>query len=524
MEKQAPSVTRILIAVGFALSCFCILLFLWLSFGGPVPLSAQSYRISADFSEAVTLPVEADVRIGGVTVGSVKSLELAPRSETETGPEATRAEIEIEPEFAPISADARAILRQKTLLGETYVELTSGSEPGEPQAPVSLGVAASVSDAEAAPPSVPDGGHLADTQVEEATQIDEIFNALDEETRRSFQAWQKNAALAVDQRGLDMNDALGNLDPFVFDSTELLEVLDAERPYVRGLVRDTGQVFAALSDHERDLGTLIADSESAFEAVASEDVALGEAFTILPTFEREARATLERLEGFRSGAEPLVDALLPASVDVAPTLRSVSKLSPSLRDLFVDLDPLYDAADPGLPALTATLDELAPALQSLDPFLANLNPVVRTLSLYRHSVTDFLAGPPSGIADTLPIQPGQPAPRHIVRQFSYISPEALALYPQRLATNRGNGYMQPLSLTNSTTASRGIAASLDCRNTDYTPTSADPDEGEVGYGSAPADVNNGQPANSVFAPCVIAPDWSEFGLGSGRAPVTTPDD
>ena len=34
MIKQAPSVGRILTMVAFSLSCFGIVLFLWLSFGG----------------------------------------------------------------------------------------------------------------------------------------------------------------------------------------------------------------------------------------------------------------------------------------------------------------------------------------------------------------------------------------------------------------------------------------------------------------------------------------------------------
>ena len=46
MEKQAPSLGRILVAAGFALSCFAILLFLWVSFGGPVPLKPEGYRIT----------------------------------------------------------------------------------------------------------------------------------------------------------------------------------------------------------------------------------------------------------------------------------------------------------------------------------------------------------------------------------------------------------------------------------------------------------------------------------------------
>ncbi len=134
MQKQAPSVGRILVAVGFTLSCFGLILFLWIAFGGPIPLKPESYRITAYFPEATQLAQESDVRIGGVSVGKVKTIELAPADKRVNGNDTTEAVIEIEPEFAPISEDARAILRQKTLLGETYVELTSGTEAGEQSA------------------------------------------------------------------------------------------------------------------------------------------------------------------------------------------------------------------------------------------------------------------------------------------------------------------------------------------------------------------------------------------------------
>lgn len=42
METQAPTFGRIAIAAGFALSCFGLLLFLWIAFGGPVPLDRKS--------------------------------------------------------------------------------------------------------------------------------------------------------------------------------------------------------------------------------------------------------------------------------------------------------------------------------------------------------------------------------------------------------------------------------------------------------------------------------------------------
>src|SRR5947207_14930924 len=147
MQKQAPSLGRILVAVGFALSCFGLILFLWVAFGGPIPLRPESYRITAYFPEATQLAQQSDVRIGGVSVGKVESISLAPPDERVNGKDTTAAELQIDPQYAPISTDAKAILRQKTLLGETYVELTSGDKPGGGQGAVSLGPAAAAANA-----------------------------------------------------------------------------------------------------------------------------------------------------------------------------------------------------------------------------------------------------------------------------------------------------------------------------------------------------------------------------------------
>ena len=62
MQKAAPSLPRILVMVVFALSCFGLLLFLWLSFGGPVPLKPKGYRVQIDFPEATTLATEVSMR------------------------------------------------------------------------------------------------------------------------------------------------------------------------------------------------------------------------------------------------------------------------------------------------------------------------------------------------------------------------------------------------------------------------------------------------------------------------------
>jgi phospholipid/cholesterol/gamma-HCH transport system substrate-binding protein len=294
MQKQAPSIVRIFVAAGFALSCFALLLFLWIAFGGPVPLKPKSYRITAYFPEATQLAVESDVRIGGVSVGKVKSVELAPEDVRIGGRDLSAAVIEIDPEFAPISSDAKAILRQKTLLGETYVELTSGNEPAGEVASVSLGDAVEGAPPEGTVTALEEDGTLGVGQTEEATQIDEIFNGFDEETRTSFQRWQASSAVAIEDRGQDLNDAFGNLAPFLTDATDVLEVLDAQETALRGVIRDTGTVFDAFSERGDALAGAIVGSRNTFAGLASEERALAEVFQVLPTFQRETKLTASR--------------------------------------------------------------------------------------------------------------------------------------------------------------------------------------------------------------------------------------
>src|SRR5437879_521139 len=103
MQKNAPSLPRILAMVVFALSCIGILLYLWITFGGAIPLQAKRYELKVNFPEATTLAQQADVRISGVKVGTVATLERDGNG--------TRATLQIDPRFAPIHSDSASILR-----------------------------------------------------------------------------------------------------------------------------------------------------------------------------------------------------------------------------------------------------------------------------------------------------------------------------------------------------------------------------------------------------------------------------
>src|SRR3954466_15141341 len=540
-----------MIAIGFTLSCFALLLFLWVTFGGPIPFKPESYRITADFPEAITLSKEADVRIGGVTVGKVKNLGLAPESECHSNPtvcNATRATIEIEPQYAPIPSDAQAILRSKTLLGETYIELTPGSQvqPGETSGDVnaqSSTIDVGQLSGGDAPHPIPEGGHLAQSQVQNQTQIDEIFQGFDKPTRDAFQSWMQNGALAINGRGLDLNDAFGNLGPFASDASDVLGTLRSQEQSLRTLVHDTGDVFGALTAHDQALAGAIVGANRTFGALASQSKALSDTFKIFPTFENEGRLTLDRLKGFAQDARPVFHDLRPVARDLSPTLRDVRKLTPKAHKLFQNLDPLIKASATGLPSLSSFVRELRPVMDGLDPFLANFNPLVRWLDYQAPVVTDFLANPSSSTADFLPTNPNQSAPLHLSRQMTIFTAESLAIYQKRLATNRGNGYLAPFAIGSFTPSTQAeIFPSHDCSNTfggqevTHNPPSSPPQEesGQFPFSSlenptVPQMVGSnfpGYPTNppgpSAYAACPVAPNFPSL-FGSGKVPVIPRD-
>ncbi len=100
MVKQTPSIGRMIAMVAFAASCVGILLFLWLAFGGSIPLRPESYRVTVVVPEATTLVEEADVRLAGVNIGKVKKRSL------DKGAARTRVEVEIKSKYAPIPRDS----------------------------------------------------------------------------------------------------------------------------------------------------------------------------------------------------------------------------------------------------------------------------------------------------------------------------------------------------------------------------------------------------------------------------------
>lgn len=434
MQKQAPTLGRLATMTFFALSCFGLLTFLWLAFGGPIPLKPTGYQVRIAFDEATQLASQSDVTVAGVPVGKVEKVEPVPG--------ATMATLNIDRKYAPLRRDTRATLRDKTLLGQTYVELTLGSK---------------------ASTTIPERGLLDQRNVQDTTQLDEVLSTLDPYTRKAYRTWQQGVAEAVTDRGDELNSAIGNLPEFVDAGGDLFAVLDQQKQALGALVRNSGVVFGALSEREDQLEALVRNSDTVFTAIQRQREDFAETWNILPTFLTESRATYRRLETFARDTRPLVQDLEPAMRDLRPTLLALRDLSPDLRRLFVNLDPLIDATRESLPAQAELFQGLRPLLGALGPWLGEVNPTLDWIAMHQQTLVDVFAN--LGVATQAKTGSRDPdATGHYLRQYSPQGAETLSVHPNRLATNRGNAYINPLSLVGPERGRRGIIDAFDCRN------------------------------------------------------------
>ena len=464
MQTGSPPISRVITMVLFALSCLGLLLFLWVSFGGTVPLGAQGYRVSVSFRDAQDLASQSDVRIAGVSVGKVVSTQLDPKGNR------TMATLQIDNQYAPIRQDTQAILRTKTILGETYVQLIPGS---------------------AHSPPIRDGGMLARSHVLPTTQLSDIFNAFDPTTRRAFQVWQQQLATAINGNDQKLNDVLGNLPSFAADATDILQVLDVQHLATISLIQNGGTVFGALGQDQTALRNLITSAEMTFATTAANNNALAKTFQVFPTFLNETKATMAKLQTFSVNTDPLIKELVPVAQQLKPTLHSVDQLSPTLRHLFTNLGPLITVSQTGLPAVSEILTGADPLLGATGSFLEQLNPILSWLSLHQQLVSDFISNGGAAMAATTTSFAGT-SPGHYLRQESPTGPETLSFSPNRDSNNRGDTYPAPLWLDNVANFTKGDYPSWDCKNT-----------GAGGGGSTAG--SGGSSAPGAEQPCWVAP-------------------
>ncbi len=418
MQKRAPTLGNIFVIILFVLSCFGLLMFLWESFGGPLPLKPKGYRMTASFPRVLALAEQSDVRISGVNVGHVIAIKKGPEGRT-------IATMEINGKYAPIRANMHAIIRQKTLLGETYVQLIPEGNSG---------------------PFLGDNKQLPVAQVEQSVTLDDILAAFDPKTREAFKVWQQSVSEGINGRGEQINASFAKLEPFAEHANRLVTILASQEGALRALVKNTGVVFNALASRDHQLEGAIVNGERTFRAASEGAQAWAAAFQALPGFENNSRQALKELDRFAADASPFLEEFRPTERALASLLQSAKPFAPQFDKFLTSLGPLTKAARNGLPALGKSLDLTVPILENLRPVLHNLQPFLQYTGTYVRELQAFFANltaASASRAENGDLPEGEGGKQHLLTTLAVLSPESLSLSKEKLGTDRSNAYPLP---------------------------------------------------------------------------------
>jgi phospholipid/cholesterol/gamma-HCH transport system substrate-binding protein len=290
----------------------------YLAFAKEFPWSGEGYTVKATFENAATLRTTSPVRIAGVNVGEVTSVEQQG--------DAAEVTFTVNDDGRPIHTDAEVEIRPRLFLeGNFFLDL----RPGSPSAP-----------------EVPDGGELPVTQTSTAVQLDEVLTALQTPYRRGLQRALQGYGTALNYQPTAAADA--TQDPAVAGETAAQSLSDALRHGGRA-GRGTAIVSEALLGRDpHDLSGLIRSSGQTFAKLASSESALGDLIT---NFNVTAGALAAESENLSRSIDELAPTLDTAEV----SLRHLSDALPPLRTLAIE-------ARPGIQELPATIDAFGPWL------------------------------------------------------------------------------------------------------------------------------------------------------------------
>ena len=432
MVTQAPKRSAVAAALLFTLSCVGLIIFVWTEFGGTIPFSAQGYRFTVRFTDTSLLVPNADVRIAGVNVGKVSGVSHSGI--------AAIATIDMQQKFAPIPADTQAILRQKTLLGEAYIELSTGSATAR---------------------KLPDGGSLPNGQVQHTQALDQVLGSFNTQTQQNLQSLLFGTYSALAGQGENISAAVGNLAPTLGTLNALVHVLNDQQANVKSLVSNTATVLGTVGDRGAQLENLITSADRVFSASAARDAQLTATVNALPPFLSQLRTTLGRLNTTLGLANPTLVALRPVAPLLKPALSNVISLAKPAVSLLHQAPALIEDGTRALPAITRFVTAFKPAVDNLVPAEQEVIPLMNLIALYPTDLTSSMANLGADLEATAPNNTG--GLTHYLRATLTLTPESLFGLSQRPPSNRHNAYHAPGELAN-IGASGGLQSS-DCRNT-----------------------------------------------------------
>ncbi len=284
--------------------------------------SPKRIQVELQNAQAVQPGQGQTVRVAGIEVGRIGDVKV------EDGLAVVDLEIDRRYENL-VRSDATALLRPKTALKDMFIEVDPGTGPvldeGE---------------------RIPAANSLPDVDP------DEIYAALDEDTRPYLKLLVSGAGKGLRGRGEDLREVLRRLEPLHKDLARVTRATASRRQELKRLIHDYGLLMTELGRRPGDLRRLVGASGSVFDALATEQGSISESVARLPGALRASQRTLEDVRRF------------------APVLRSSLQ---SLRRPIRRLDQTNEAVTPFLRDTEPVLRErIRPFVRAARPFTDDL--------------------------------------------------------------------------------------------------------------------------------------------------------
>jgi virulence factor Mce-like protein len=330
-----------------------------------------TYKISAELPDADSLVPGNEVRIGGIRVGQIKTVEPVTVDDAPCPNDPTRqctdqvakVNMELNQDLDPLPEDSSLVVRAKSALGLKYLEIDRGnsSQGFKPGSTVPL---------TAAHP--------------EPVEIDQVFNMFDDPTRVAIQQNLLEFGNALAGRGVDLNEAIGQLKPLVQVLTPVMRNLADPNTGLSNFVSSLSATAAEVAPVAEIQGQLFVDLDTTFAAFARVSRPfIQESISRSPAAEDTAIATLPTIRPFLANTTKLFAELRPGFHAIAPVQKPLGQsivegvkalaLAPAFN---AQLDPTAQAllnlsndqpSRQGITSLTDFNNTLAPPLRFITP-------------------------------------------------------------------------------------------------------------------------------------------------------------
>lgn len=358
MSGASPALKRLLAGGGLLLAVILVVALGTGASGGGG--GGGDYRVRAIFDTASFLVPGEDVKVAGVKVGAIESLDVTPQNKA-----AIVLRID-DPAFKDFKQDASCTIRLQSLIGEKFVacEPTQPRDANSPPAPPLRKIR-----------SGPGKGEylLPVTNTSSPVDLDLLNNIMRVPERQRFALIINELGTGLAGNGQALRAVIRRADPALQQFDRVLAILASQNRVLANLARDSDTALAPVAAQSQSISDFVDKAGQTAAATAERGDALEASFQRFPEFLRQLTPTAKRLGEFAAAGTPVM-----ANLRIA---------APSVNRLFEQIGPFSAAALPAFRTLGNASDTLRGALTASQPvirdvagFAKEARPFARTLA------------------------------------------------------------------------------------------------------------------------------------------------